>query len=76
MNILITGMAGFIGFHLAKACAIDGHRVIGLDNINDYYDQKLKFNRLEQLGIDPDLLKPLTKKLIPLNISIKLNFTD
>ena len=52
MNILITGIAGFIGFHLAKSCVDDGHSVIGIDNINDYYDQDLKLKRLDQLGID------------------------
>ena len=43
MKILITGTAGFIGFHLAKRLSNDGHEVIGLDSINDYYDQSLKY---------------------------------
>ncbi|MDB2651765.1 NAD-dependent epimerase/dehydratase family protein [bacterium] len=47
-------MLGFIGFHLAKHLIELGHNVIGLDNINDYYDVNLKFARLEQLGISRD----------------------
>ncbi|MEO7426610.1 MAG: NAD-dependent epimerase [Fibrobacteria bacterium] len=48
-TLLITGAAGFIGFHLAKLCLDRGHRVIGLDNLNDYYDPKLKLARVELL---------------------------
>ena len=51
MKILITGTAGFIGFHLANRLLTDGHEVIGLDSINDYYDINLKYNRLEYAGI-------------------------
>ena len=51
MKILITGAAGFIGYHVAKRLLNEGHHVIGLDNINDYYDTGLKYARLEQLGI-------------------------
>ena len=40
--ILITGSAGFIGFHLSKKLLDQGHQVIGFDNINDYYDKNLK----------------------------------
>lgn len=49
-SILITGIAGFIGFHLARRLALDGWTVIGLDNMNDYYDPALKQARLQQLG--------------------------
>ena len=42
MKILVTGSAGFIGFHLSKALLARGDEVIGLDNFNDYYDPKLK----------------------------------
>jgi len=48
-NILITGSAGFIGFHLTKALLDKGFRVTGIDNLNDYYDPKLKINRLRNL---------------------------
>lgn len=51
MKILVTGTAGFIGFHLAKKLLERGDTVIGLDNINDYYDVNLKYARLEELGI-------------------------
>lgn len=51
MKILITGTAGFIGFHLAKALLLRGDEVTGLDNINDYYDVELKYSRLANTGI-------------------------
>lgn len=54
-NILITGAAGFIGFHLAKSLIQKGYNVIGLDSINDYYSQSLKLDRLKILGIEVDL---------------------
>ena len=50
--ILVTGAAGFIGYHLCEALVKEGHKVIGLDNINDYYDVNLKYARLNQLGIE------------------------
>jgi UDP-glucuronate 4-epimerase len=49
-RILITGTAGFIGFHLAKRLLRDGHEVMGIDNINPYYDIRLKQARLAQLS--------------------------
>jgi UDP-glucuronate 4-epimerase len=49
---LITGTAGFIGFHLANALLEKGEEVVGLDNINDYYDVNLKYVRLKEAGID------------------------
>lgn len=52
MKILITGTAGFIGFHLANKLAKEGHEVIGIDNINDYYSVSLKHERLKKSGID------------------------
>jgi len=56
LKILITGVAGFIGFHLAKRLLDDGHEVVGLDNINDYYDVNLKYGRLKQLGIERETI--------------------
>jgi len=52
MKILVTGAAGFIGFNLVERLIGDGLTVYGLDNINDYYDVELKYNRLAQSGID------------------------
>ena len=49
MKFLVTGAAGFIGFHVSKRLLNDGHQVVGIDNINDYYDVKLKESRVEQL---------------------------
>lgn len=50
-KVLVTGTAGFIGFHLTKRLLEEGFQVLGLDVINDYYDIKLKYARLAQLGI-------------------------
>lgn len=49
MDILLTGAAGFIGFHAAKRLLDDGHRVVGVDNLNDYYPLALKRARLTEL---------------------------
>lgn len=49
-KILVTGAAGFIGYHLAERLLADGHRVIGVDNVNDYYDPRIKRRRLALLG--------------------------
>lgn len=56
MKILVTGAAGFIGFHLCEKLIDLGHEVIGLDNLNDYYDVNLKYARLFALGIHQDKL--------------------
>ncbi len=51
MKVLITGTAGFIGFHLAQKLTDRGDEVFGIDSINDYYDVNLKYARLEKTGI-------------------------
>ena len=48
-TILVTGAAGFIGFHVAKALLDRGDTVVGYDNMNNYYDVKLKEDRLAQI---------------------------
>ena len=54
MKILVTGAAGFIGYHLAGRLLAQGHRVHGVDNVNDYYDPHLKRARLARLCPQPD----------------------
>ena len=53
MSVLLTGAAGFIGFHVAEALLDRGERIVGIDNLNDYYDVKLKEARLAQLRAYP-----------------------
>ncbi len=84
MKILITGTAGFIGSHLAQKLLERGDEVVGLDNINDYYDQNVKYGRLQRGGIIQSLEEgkniPYGKLLISKNNSnykfIKLNLED
>ncbi len=57
MKILVTGTAGFIGYHLARKLLERGDEVVGLDNINDYYDVNIKYARLRELGIDENKLE-------------------
>lgn len=57
MKILITGAAGFIGYHLSKRLSERGDEVVGCDSINDYYDINLKYGRLEQMGLDTEAIK-------------------
>ncbi|SDI32732.1 NAD-dependent epimerase [Proteiniclasticum ruminis] len=49
LKILVTGGAGFIGYHLTKALLREGHRIIGIDNMNEYYDPQLKYDRISKL---------------------------
>ena len=57
MKVLITGTAGFIGFHLANKLIARGDEVVGLDCINDYYDPNVKYGRLDYAGIDQNDIK-------------------
>lgn len=53
MKVLVTGSAGFIGFHLTVALLRKSYEVVGIDNLNEYYDSRLKYDRLAESGIDP-----------------------
>ena len=79
MKILITGTAGFIGFHLANKLLQRGDEVVGLDNINDYYDINLKYGRLAQAGIEKDKIeygKLVQSKKYPNYKFIRLDLED
>ncbi|HIQ50758.1 MAG TPA: NAD-dependent epimerase [Nautiliaceae bacterium] len=77
MKILITGTAGFIGYHLANRLIKRGDEVVGLDNINDYYDVNLKLARLKESGIEEAEYNKITKsKKYPNYKFIKLNLED
>ncbi|RTL12785.1 MAG: NAD-dependent epimerase [Neisseriaceae bacterium] len=79
MKILVTGSAGFIGFHLVKALASKGHEIIGIDNINDYYDQNLKYARLQESGINREFVVDnleVSSTTLPCYTFIKMDITD
>lgn len=78
-KILVTGSAGFIGYHLVKKLCDLGFKVIGLDNINDYYDVNLKYARLQETGISQDLIienQLIKSTRLPNYQFIKLDLTD
>ncbi|GAB3646491.1 NAD-dependent epimerase [Echinicola sediminis] len=77
MKFLVTGAAGFIGHALAKRLLKEGHTVVGIDNINDYYDVNLKYARLEDLGIDSKGMKEgLQKEGLSGFGFVKMNLED
>lgn len=80
MKILVTGAAGFIGFHLSKVLLSNGHQIVGIDNINDYYDVNLKFARLNELGIDGDGASEFLNEVSSINNEgfrfIRINLED
>ncbi|WP_413668660.1 NAD-dependent epimerase [Mucilaginibacter sp. Mucisp86] len=79
MKILITGTAGFIGYHLTQKLLTRGDTVVGIDNINDYYDVKLKHARLQDAGIKVSEIaynKPVVSTRYPNYTFIKLDITD
>ena len=79
VKILITGTAGFIGFHLALRLIERGDEVVGLDNINDYYDLHVKYGRLEKAGIkkeEIDYSKPVNSLKYSNYRFVKMNLED
>lgn len=79
MRILITGTAGFIGFHLTQKLVKRGDEIIGLDCINDYYDVRVKYGRLKETGIDQDKIEynhVVQSTVYPNYRFIKLNLED
>jgi UDP-glucuronate 4-epimerase len=79
MKVLVTGSAGFIGFHLVKHLVARGDEVIGIDNINDYYDVHLKYDRLSETGIEQSAIaygKEVRSFKNPNYSFIKLDLTD
>jgi UDP-glucuronate 4-epimerase len=79
MKILVTGTAGFIGFHLANRLLSDGHKVTGVDSINDYYDLNLKYDRLVDTGIYKNEImyaQPVTSKKFPSYIFYQAKLED
>ena len=79
MKILITGTAGFIGFHLARKLIARGDEVVGLDSLNDYYDVNVKYGRLKETGIDHTKVeynKPLQSMTCPNYRFVKLKLED
>ncbi len=75
-KVLITGMAGFIGHHLAKLLVKSNYEVVGLDNINDYYDPQLKYARLKDLGFETDAIEYNKLQELDAISFIKLDLTD
>jgi len=79
MKIIITGTAGFIGFHLANLLLSSGNEVTGIDNINDYYDTNLKSDRLKYAGIDAKNClpgKPIQSSVNSSYTFVKCNLED
>jgi UDP-glucuronate 4-epimerase len=79
MKLLITGSAGFIGFHLVNHLLNEGHQIVGIDNICDYYDVELKYCRLRQVGIFKEEIsynKPLQSAYYPAYTFYKLDLED
>lgn len=56
MKFLVTGAAGFIGFHVSQRLLAAGHQVVGIDNLNDYYDVSLKQARVDQIATHPEFV--------------------
>jgi UDP-glucuronate 4-epimerase len=79
LKILVTGTAGFIGYHVAQRLLARGDEVVGLDSINDYYDPALKYARLDRMGISKDAVAYNTPVVSTTNSNyrfVQLNLED
>ncbi|WP_312351307.1 NAD-dependent epimerase/dehydratase family protein [Empedobacter sp.] len=63
-TVFITGVAGFIGYHLAEKLIEKNIKVVGIDNINDYYTVQLKYDRLKELGINQEFASNFGQKVL------------
>lgn len=79
-KVLVTGAAGFIGFHLVRKLSSENYEIIGLDNLNEYYDAKLKYDRLKELGIslnkENKTNSPVKSNTLPNFSFIRMDITD
>src|ERR1700751_3278305 len=78
-KVLVTGSAGFIGFHLVEALVKNGYDVVGIDNINNYYDPALKYARLKESGISEEAAiwhKEVISSKHPLYRFFRMNLED
>lgn len=75
-KVLITGGAGFIGFHLTKRLLAEGYEIISIDNMNEYYSIDLKYDRLKQYGVTKDITYNVPVSPIANYSFIKLDITD
>jgi UDP-glucuronate 4-epimerase len=79
MKVLVTGSAGFIGFHTVNKLLDDGFEVVGLDNINDYYSPQLKYARLKEAGVDQEDIRwynPTPSATNPAYRFVRMNLED
>lgn len=79
MKVLVTGAAGFIGAALVKALVTEVHEVVGIDNINDYYAQSIKYARLTDAGIDTSTIaegQSVMSTHSPRHQFVKMDLTD
>ena len=79
MKVLVTGSAGFIGFHVTIVLLQKLHEVVGIDNLNEYYDVHLKYDRLSECGIQPNEInwnKEVRSKIYEGFRFIRMNLED